>query len=81
MPRVTVLDMQPIDPPLGGGRLRLLGLYHNLGDDMPTVYVGTYDWPGELLREQALSPTLTERMIPLCDDHFTASHRLSEAKR
>jgi GT2 family glycosyltransferase/glycosyltransferase involved in cell wall biosynthesis len=78
MPRVTVLDMQPIDPPLGGGRLRLLGLYHGLGATMQTVYVGTYDWPGELLRDQALSPTLTERMIPLSDAHFTASHRLSE---
>jgi glycosyltransferase involved in cell wall biosynthesis len=77
MPRVTVLDMQPIDPPLGGGRLRLLGLYHGLGADMPTVYVGTYDWPGERLREQALSATLTERMIPLCDAHFTAAHQLS----
>lgn len=27
----TILDMQPIDPPVGGGRLRLLGLYHGLG--------------------------------------------------
>lgn len=27
----AILDMQPIDPPVGGGRLRLLGLYHGLG--------------------------------------------------
>ena len=33
---MTVLDMQPIDPPVGGGRLRLLGLYHRLGD--------AFDW-------------------------------------
>ena len=43
---VTVLDMQPIDPPVGGGRLRLLGLYHALGAGVQTTYVGTYDWPG-----------------------------------
>ena len=29
--KVTVLDMQPIEPAVGGGRLRLLGLYHDLG--------------------------------------------------
>ena len=27
---VTILDMQPIDPPVGGGRLRLMGLYSGL---------------------------------------------------
>ncbi len=71
--RVLVLDMQPIDPPLGGGRLRLLGLYHGLGCDMPTLYVGTYDWPGERFREHKLSPTLTEVDIPLSNSHFGVS--------
>lgn len=37
--RVLVLDMQPIDPPIGGGRIRFLGLYHNLGEDLPTTYI------------------------------------------
>ena len=41
---VCVLDMQPISPPVGGGRLRLLGLYHALGANLPATYVGTYDW-------------------------------------
>jgi hypothetical protein len=45
--QVTVLDMQPIDPPIGGGRLRLLGLYHGMGEYLPTTYIGSYDWPGE----------------------------------
>ena len=49
--QVLILDMQPIDPPIGGGRLRLLGLYHGLGADMPSKYIGTYDWPGEKYRE------------------------------
>ena len=67
--RVCVLDMQPIDPPVGGGRLRLLGLYHNLGKQSQCTYVGTYDWPGESYRSHALSPTLREIDVPLSDEH------------
>ena len=70
---VTVLDMQPIDPPLGGGRLRLLGLYHALGEHLPTTYVGTYDWPGPPHRRHHLSATLEEIDVPLSDAHFAAA--------
>ncbi len=77
MPRVTVLDMQVIDPPVGGGRLRLLGLYHAFPQAMPVLYVGTYDWPGCSAREQHLSPGLTERLVPLSEDHFTEVQILS----
>ncbi len=73
--RVTVLDMQPIDPPTGGGRLRLLGLYHGLG--YPTTYVGTYDWQGERDRDHKLSPTLREIDVPLSDEHHAAAKELS----
>jgi glycosyltransferase involved in cell wall biosynthesis len=71
--KVTVLDMQPIDPAIGGGRLRLLGLYHNLGDRLPATYVGTYDWPGPGHRDHQLTPTLREIDVPLSDRHFAAS--------
>ena len=71
--QVAVLDMQPIDPPLGGGRLRLLGLYHALGANLPTTYVGTYDWPGEQPRRHRLSPTLEEIDVPLSEAHFAAA--------
>jgi glycosyltransferase involved in cell wall biosynthesis/GT2 family glycosyltransferase len=71
--KVTVLDMQPIDPPLGGGRLRLLGLYHALGRQLPTTYVGTYDWAGERHRHHRLSETLEEIDVPLSDAHFAAA--------
>ena len=74
---VLVLDMQPIDPPTGGGRLRLLGLYHRLGSDMPTTYVGTYDWPGETYRQHKLSETLREIDVPLSDQHFSMNERWS----
>ncbi len=69
--KVVVLDMQPIDPPTGGGRLRLLGLYHGLGESLPTVYIGTYDWPGEKFRKHRLSKTLEEIDIPLSEEHFS----------
>ena len=68
--RVLVLDMQPISPPVGGGRLRLLGLYHALGSNIPTTYFGTYDWPGEPYRRHLLSPSLEEITVPLSDAHF-----------
>lgn len=77
--KVAVLDMQPITPAVGGGRLRLLGLYHALGDDFKTRYVGSYDWPGERLRRQQLTTTLEELVVPLSDDHHAAARRLSEA--
>ena len=38
--KVTILDMQPIEPATGGGRLRLLGLYYALGEGIQSV-VGT----------------------------------------
>ncbi len=76
--KVTVLDMQPIDPPVGGGRLRLLGLYHNLGRSVECRYVGTYDWPGEQYRAHALSETLFEIDVPLSDAHHSAAAALAQ---
>lgn len=70
--KIAVLDMQPIDPPVGGGRLRLLGLYHNLGKQAECTYVGSYDWPGESYRSHMLSETLREINVPLSHDHHDA---------
>jgi glycosyltransferase involved in cell wall biosynthesis len=75
--RVVVLDMQPIDPPVGGGRLRLLGLYHQLGESIECRYVGSYDWPGERYRAHALSEGLFEIDVPLSDAHHAAAAALS----
>lgn len=74
--RVTVLDMQPIDPPTGGGRLRLMGLYHDLGPGIDATYIGTYDWPGPGPRDHRLSPGLREIDVPLSDAHFAAAEAL-----
>ena len=56
--KVLIADMQPIEPAIGGGRLRLKGLYSNLGDSIEATYVGTYDWQGEKNREIMISDHL-----------------------
>ncbi len=76
--RVAILDMQPIDPAVGGGRLRLLGLYHALGEDIVARYIGTYDWPGEKYRQHYLTLGLEEIDIPLSDAHHAAASQLSQ---
>lgn len=76
--RVTVIDMQPITPAVGGGRQRLLGLYHALGPDIKCTYVGSYDWPGEPYRDQQLTSGLREIVVPLSPEHHTAAAALSE---
>ena len=68
---------QPIDPAVGGGRLRLLGLYHALGDSIEARYVGSYDWPGEKYRRHHLSATLEEIDVPLSEAHHAAAARLA----
>jgi len=76
--RVTVIDMQPITPAVGGGRQRLLGLYHALGPNVVCTYVGSYDWPGEPRRDQQLSPGLREIVVPLSTAHHEAAAALSQ---
>jgi glycosyltransferase involved in cell wall biosynthesis/GT2 family glycosyltransferase len=73
----AVLDMQPIDPPVGGGRLRLLGLYHSLDQRFDCNYVGSYDWPGEKRRDHSLTSTLRELTIPLSKEHHAAADKAS----
>ncbi|MFM9427934.1 glycosyltransferase involved in cell wall biosynthesis/SAM-dependent methyltransferase [Variovorax sp. GrIS 2.14] len=71
--RVAILDMQPIIPAVGGGRLRLLGLYHALGEGIDARYVGTYDWPGENYRRHQITPGLEETDVPLSVEHHAAA--------
>ncbi len=72
--KVVVIDLQPITPAIGGGRQRLLGLYHALGEGIHATYVGSYDWPGESLRDQSLSPGLREICVPLSSAHHAAAY-------
>lgn len=75
--RVAVLDMQPITPAVGGGRQRLLGLYHGLGDKIECRYVGSYDWEGEPYRKLQVTPSLTEITVPLSAEHHAADRDLA----
>lgn len=75
--KVTILDMQPIDPPVGGGRLRLLGLYSGFQNNIDATYVGSYDWRGPEFRCHKLSDCLTEINVPLSEEHFKAHDELS----
>lgn len=76
--KVTVVDMQPISPAVGGGRQRLIGLYHALAPDISATYVGTYDWRGEAPRDQQLTPGLREILVPLSEAHHAAADALAE---
>lgn len=67
---VLVLDMQPIEPATGGGRLRLKGLYSRLGEEIHARYIGTFDWRGEKEREVTITESLEEWDIPLHEDQF-----------
>lgn len=75
--KVLILDMQPIDPPVGGGRIRLLGLYSGFTNHIDATYVGTYDWRGPEYREHRLSDCLVEINVPLSEEHFIAHDKLS----
>ncbi len=76
--KVAVLDMQPITPTIGGGRVRLFGMYHNLGPNIDCTYVGTYDWPGEPARRNQLSDGLLEITIPLSERQFDLTERFRQ---
>lgn len=75
--KVAVVDMQPILPAVGGGRQRLLGLYHALGPSIECTYVGSYDWPGEPFRDQQITPGLREIVVPLSPEHHAAAKALA----
>lgn len=68
--RLLVTDNQIIDPPVGGGRLRIYELYRNLPADFETTYLGTHDYPGPEFRDQWLAPNFREIVMPLTPLHF-----------
>ena len=70
--RVAVLDIEPIEPPLGGNRLRLKGLYHALGPEFETTYVGAFHWKGPTLRRLRHAPNFTEITVPFSEVHLAA---------
>jgi FkbM family methyltransferase len=75
--KVVITDNQCIEPAVGGGRLRLLGLYSTLTEGIEATYVGTYDWPGPGHRELQLSKRLREIDIPQSHEHFVLNNHLN----
>ncbi|KAA3622345.1 MAG: glycosyltransferase [Proteobacteria bacterium] len=76
---VSVLGIEPIEPAIGGSRLRLKGLYSNLGDSFQVDYVGAFHWPGPESRQVLHTDRLVETTIPFSDQHFSEIARLSES--
>jgi glycosyltransferase involved in cell wall biosynthesis len=76
--KVLVTDMQPIEPAIGGGRLRLKGLYSNFNENFNVQYVGSYDWQGEKYREIKISNNLLEIDVPFSHEHFEANNHINK---
>lgn len=75
--KVVITDNQCIEPAVGGGRLRLLGLYSTLAAGIEATYVGTYDWPGPQYRDLQLSKRLREIDVPQSHEHFALNEHLN----
>ncbi len=75
--RLLVTDNQILDPPVGGGRLRIYELYRHLPEGFVTTYVGAFDCPGPGPRDQWLAPNLREIVTPLTVRHFKAHFALN----
>ncbi len=68
---LLVADNQVLDPPVGGGRIRIYELYRHLAArGFEISYVGAYDWPGPVYRDQWLAPHFREVVTPLTQPHF-----------
>ena len=77
---LLVADNQVLDPPVGGGRIRIHELYRNVADlGFEVTYVGAYDWPGPTYRDQMLAPHFRECVTPLTQVHFAEDARYRAA--
>jgi glycosyltransferase involved in cell wall biosynthesis len=81
-PRIPILvaDNQVLDPPVGGGRIRIYELYRHIAAlGFEVAYVGAYDWPGPVYRDQMLAPHFREYVTPLTQPHFARNRRYERA--
>ena len=79
---LLVADNQVLDPPVGGGRIRIYDLYRHMARlDFEVTYVGAYDWPGPTYRDQMLTPHFREIVTPLTQLHFGHDRRYQRATR
>lgn len=77
---ILVADNQVLDPPVGGGRIRIYELYRHIAAlGFEVSYVGAYDWPGPVYRDQMLAPHFRECVTPLTQPHFAHNRRYEQA--
>jgi len=77
--KVLVTDNQILDPPIGGGRVRIYQLYKNLNKNLFDItYLGTFDWLGPAEREQKLAENFVEILIPMTVPQITINEILSK---
>jgi glycosyltransferase involved in cell wall biosynthesis len=77
---LLVADNQVLDPPVGGGRVRIYELYRHLAQlDFDITYIGAYDWPGPAYRDQMLASHFREIVTPLTQPHFAHDRRYQRA--
>lgn len=63
---IFITDNQILDPPIGGGRVRIHELYKNFNPSRNNItYLGTFDWLGPLQREKKLADHFTEILVPM----------------
>ncbi len=76
--KVLVTDNQILDPPIGGGRVRIYELYKNFDPEIFDItYLGTFDWLGPEEREQKLADHFTEILVPMTVPHITIDKIIS----
>jgi glycosyltransferase involved in cell wall biosynthesis len=70
--KMLVTDNQILDPPIGGGRVRIYELYKNFDPSaFDITYLGTFDWLGPEEREQKLAEHFKEIVVPMSVPHIT----------
>jgi len=68
---ILVTDNQILDPPIGGGRVRIYELYKNFDPlKVNITYLGTFDWLGPSEREQYLAEHFKEILVPMTVPHI-----------
>ncbi len=79
---ILVADNQVLDPPVGGGRIRIYELYRHIAAlGFEVSYVGAYDWPGPVYRDHMLAPHFRECVTPLTQPHFARNRRFERGYR
>jgi glycosyltransferase involved in cell wall biosynthesis len=77
---VLVADNQVLDPPIGGGRVRIHELYRHMARlGFEVCYVGAFDWPGPAYRDQMIASHFREVITPLTQPHFARNRHFERA--